>query len=102
MWIFRKASLFVVALKFSRTKGIAYFITPSFQKKLYFTHYFLFIIIYHGYQRYERKNTLGPQYKEFREMLSIKRDALTIDLEDDWNQQKISLLEQKEMIDDAG
>lgn len=29
-------------------------------------------------------------------MLGIKQDALAADLGDDWNQQKISLLEQKE------
>jgi len=32
-------------------------------------------------------------------MLGIKQDALVIELGDDWNQQKISLLEQKETID---
>jgi transcriptional regulator with XRE-family HTH domain len=34
-------------------------------------------------------------------MLGIKQDALAADLGDDWNQQKISLLEQKETIDPA-
>lgn len=37
--------------------------------------------------------------KRFREMLGIKQDALAISLGDDWNQQRISLLEQKEEID---
>lgn len=37
--------------------------------------------------------------KRFREMLGIKQDALAADLGDDWNQQKVSLLEQKETID---
>ncbi len=32
-------------------------------------------------------------------MLGIKQDALAADLGQDWNQQKISLLEQKETID---
>lgn len=32
-------------------------------------------------------------------MLGIKQDALAADLGDDWNQQRISLLEQKETID---
>jgi len=32
-------------------------------------------------------------------MLGIKQDALAADLGDDWNQQKVSLLEQKETID---
>ncbi len=43
----------------------------------------------------------GRNVKRFREMLGIKQDALAADLGDDWNQQKISLLEQKETIDDA-
>jgi len=34
-------------------------------------------------------------------MLGIKQDALAADLGDDWNQQKISLLEQKQTIDAA-
>ncbi|MGC4101845.1 helix-turn-helix domain-containing protein [Ferruginibacter sp.] len=42
----------------------------------------------------------GRNVKRFREMLGIKQDALAIDMGDDWNQQKISLLEQKENIDD--
>ncbi|MCD8539260.1 MAG: helix-turn-helix domain-containing protein [Leadbetterella sp.] len=41
----------------------------------------------------------GRNVKRFREMLSIKQDALAFDLGEDWNQQKISLLEQKETID---
>ena len=41
----------------------------------------------------------GRSVKRFREMLGIKQDALAADLGDDWNQQKISLLEQKETID---
>lgn len=41
----------------------------------------------------------GRNLKHFREMLSIKQDALAFELGDEWNQQKISLLEQKEKID---
>ncbi len=41
----------------------------------------------------------GRNVKRFREMLGIKQDALATELGDDWNQQKISLLEQKETID---
>lgn len=41
----------------------------------------------------------GRNIKRFREMLGIKQDALAADLGEDWNQQKISLLEQKETID---
>jgi transcriptional regulator with XRE-family HTH domain len=41
----------------------------------------------------------GRNVKRFREMLGIKQDALAADLGDDWNQQRISLLEQKETID---
>jgi len=42
----------------------------------------------------------GRNVKRFREMLGIKQDALAADLGDDWTQQKVSLLEQKESIDD--
>ncbi|MCE7063134.1 XRE family transcriptional regulator [Dyadobacter sp. CY343] len=41
----------------------------------------------------------GRNLKRFREMLGIKQDVLAFELGDDWNQQKISLLEQKEKID---
>lgn len=43
----------------------------------------------------------GRNVKRFREMLSIKQDALAFELGEDWNQQRISLLEQKETIDSA-
>lgn len=41
----------------------------------------------------------GRNIKRFREMLGIKQEALALDLGDDWNQKKISLLEQKETIE---
>ncbi|HIC8646135.1 TPA: helix-turn-helix domain-containing protein [Elizabethkingia meningoseptica] len=41
----------------------------------------------------------GRNVKRFREMLGIKQDALAFDLGEDWNQKKISLLEQKETIE---
>ena len=41
----------------------------------------------------------GRNVKRFREMLGIKQEALAMDLGDDWNQKKISLLEQKETIE---
>ncbi|WP_407476321.1 XRE family transcriptional regulator [Elizabethkingia anophelis] len=37
--------------------------------------------------------------KRFREMLGIKQDALAYELGEDWNQKKISLLEQKESVE---
>jgi len=40
----------------------------------------------------------GRNVKRFREMMGIKQDALARELGQDWNQQKISLLEQKESI----
>ena len=43
----------------------------------------------------------GRNIKRFREMLQIKQDALAWELGEDWNQQKVSLLEQKEVIDEA-
>ncbi len=47
----------------------------------------------------EKTINQGRNIKRFREMLGIKQDALAHSLGDDWNQQKISLLEQKEAID---
>ena len=47
----------------------------------------------------KKKINEGRNVKRFREMLGIKQDALAADLGDDWNQQKVSLLEQKETID---
>lgn len=41
----------------------------------------------------------GRNIKRFREMLGIKQDALAYELGEDWNQKKISLLEQKEFIE---
>lgn len=42
----------------------------------------------------------GRNIKRFREMLGIKQEALAHQLGDDWNQRKISLLEQKEVVED--
>jgi transcriptional regulator with XRE-family HTH domain len=41
----------------------------------------------------------GRNLKRFREILGIKQDFLAFELGEDWNQQKVSLLEQKEKID---
>ncbi|MNJ87035.1 Helix-turn-helix domain protein [compost metagenome] len=41
----------------------------------------------------------GRNIKRFREMLGIKQEALAFELGDDWNQKKISLLEQKEIVE---
>jgi len=41
----------------------------------------------------------GRNIKRFREMMSIKQEALALELGDDWSQRKISLLEQKEIVD---
>ncbi|MBS4066582.1 MAG: helix-turn-helix transcriptional regulator [Chitinophagaceae bacterium] len=42
----------------------------------------------------------GRNVKRFREMLGVKQEALALELGDDWNQRKISLLEQKELIEE--
>lgn len=42
----------------------------------------------------------GRNVKRFREMLGIKQEALALELGEDWNQRKISLLEQKEVIEE--
>ncbi|PXW16094.1 helix-turn-helix protein [Chryseobacterium sp. CBTAP 102] len=48
----------------------------------------------------EQKIHQGRNVKRFREMLGIKQEALALDLGDEWSQKKISLLEQKETIED--
>jgi transcriptional regulator with XRE-family HTH domain len=48
----------------------------------------------------EQKIHQGRNVKRFREMLGIKQEALAFDLGDDWNQKKISILEQKDTIED--
>jgi transcriptional regulator with XRE-family HTH domain len=42
----------------------------------------------------------GRNIKRIREIQGVKQEALALELGDDWNQKKISLLESKEMIDD--
>ena len=49
----------------------------------------------------EQKIHQGRNVKRFREMLGIKQEALAYDLGNDWNQKKISMLEQKDVIDDS-
>ena len=49
----------------------------------------------------EQKIHQGRNVKRFREMLGIKQEALAFDLGEDWNQKKVSLLEQKAMVEDA-
>jgi len=41
----------------------------------------------------------GRNIKRFREMLGIKQEGLAYELGDDWNQRKVSVLEQKEVIE---
>ena len=48
----------------------------------------------------EQKIHQGRNVKRFREMLGIKQEALAYDLGEDWNQKKISMLEQKDIIED--
>ena len=48
----------------------------------------------------EQKIHQGRNIKRFREMLGIKQEALALDLGDEWNQKKISLLEQKDVVED--
>ncbi|WP_114792495.1 helix-turn-helix transcriptional regulator [Niabella yanshanensis] len=49
----------------------------------------------------EKKIHEGRNVKRFREMLGMKQEALASELGEDWNQKKISLLEQKETLDAA-
>ncbi|GEP51954.1 transcriptional regulator [Flavobacterium noncentrifugens] len=48
----------------------------------------------------EQKIHQGKNIKRFREMLGIKQEALAFDLGEDWNQKKISMLEQKDVIEE--
>lgn len=49
----------------------------------------------------EQKIHEGRNVKRFREMLGIKQDALAYELGEDWNQKKVSILEQKETLGEA-
>lgn len=49
----------------------------------------------------EKQIHQGRNVKRICELLGIKQDTLALELGDDWNQQKISLLEQKETIEPA-
>ncbi|NVM65064.1 transcriptional regulator with XRE-family HTH domain [Mucilaginibacter sp. SG538B] len=42
----------------------------------------------------------GRNVKRFREMLGLKQEALAYALGEDWSQKRVSLLEQKEVIED--
>ncbi len=42
----------------------------------------------------------GRNVKRFREMLGIKQEAFAAELGNDWNQKKVSILEQKENIEE--
>lgn len=41
----------------------------------------------------------GHNIKRFREMMGIKQEALAMELGDDWNQKKVSRLEEKEIVE---
>jgi len=47
----------------------------------------------------DKKVHQGRNIKRFREMLGIKQEAFAYELGDDWNQKKVSLLEQRETIE---
>ncbi len=49
----------------------------------------------------EQKIHQGRNVKRFREMLGIKQEALAFDLGEDWNQKKISILEQKAVVEES-
>jgi transcriptional regulator with XRE-family HTH domain len=49
----------------------------------------------------ERQVHHGRNVKRIREIQGIKQEALAIELGEDWNQKKVSLLEGKEVIDDS-
>ncbi|MBU4538412.1 MAG: helix-turn-helix domain-containing protein [Bacteroidetes bacterium] len=49
----------------------------------------------------DKKVHQGRNVKRFREMLGVKQEALAFDLGEEWNQKKISLLEQKDEVEVA-
>jgi len=49
----------------------------------------------------EQKIHQGRNVKRFREMLGIKQESLAFDLGEEWNQKKISMLEQKDVIEEG-
>ena len=46
-----------------------------------------------------KKTHIGRNIKRFREILHIKQEALAIDLGEEWNQKKVSIMESKPSID---
>jgi transcriptional regulator with XRE-family HTH domain len=42
----------------------------------------------------------GRNIKRFREMLGLKQEALAYALGEEWSQKRVSLLEQREVIED--
>lgn len=48
----------------------------------------------------EKKVHQGRNIKRFREMLGIKQEGLAWELGDEWSQKRVSLLEQKELIEE--
>jgi hypothetical protein len=49
----------------------------------------------------EKKIHQGRNVKHFRGMLGLKQEGLAMELGEDWNQKKVSLLEAKEEIEPA-
>lgn len=45
-----------------------------------------------------KKTHIGRNIKRFREILHIKQEALAIDLGEEWNQKKVSIMESKPSI----
>ena len=62
----------------------------------FYRYFFIFNLIIKG-TCHGTQNTSGSQC----ETLGIKQEALAFDIGGDWNQKKVSLLEQKEVIEDA-
>ncbi len=43
----------------------------------------------------------GRNIRRFREMMGLKQEALAWEMGEEWNQKRVSLLEQKESVDEA-
>ncbi len=76
--------IFFLSLKFRFFNPIGFIFEPSEIQDLFM----------------EQKIHQGRNVKRFREMLGIKQEALAYDLGEEWNQKKISMLEQKDVIEE--
>ncbi len=89
---------------FNTIRPVPYIAKPvsysSTSRQIYLNCLFLTNHPFHmAHTTFNPKTHEGRNLKRFREMMTVKQNALAFELGEDWNQQKISLFEQKEKID---